>query len=33
MTGYRKLDKDQRVSFEVYTNGANKTEAIKVALI
>ena len=33
MTGYRKLDKDQCVSFEVYTNGANKTEAIKVALI
>ena len=33
MTGYRKLDKEQNVTFEVYTNGANKTEAIKVELI
>ena len=33
MSGYRKLEKGQNVNFEIYTNGANRTEAIKVQII
>ena len=31
--GYRKLEKGQKVSFQIYTNGMDRTEAIDVKLI